>query len=100
MRDLMLLGKKWSENLGPDTGYRIRRLKLSTLAQGLVEWIPVVGASLGKMAEAIIPEDISVNVKNLWKRPSLPCELFLTDIYGGPSAFPQTTSQATKTRFR
>jgi hypothetical protein len=91
MRDLMLLGKKWSENLGADTGYRVRRLKLSKLAQGLVEWIPVVGASLGKMAEAIIPEDISVNVKELWKQPSLPCELFLTDIYAGPSAYRQTT---------
>jgi hypothetical protein len=88
IEELKELGRKWAENCGPITEYRVRRINVAEIAGGMLEAIPLLGG-VGKVVKQLLLatglKELRLTPKILWKRPALSCELFLGDLYEAPS---------------
>jgi hypothetical protein len=82
--DLENLGRKWAANNGPITDYRVRSIKIAEIAEGIFDFVPFLGIIGKAMIKGVDLGGIKLP-KVLWKRPCLPCELFLNDLYKAPS---------------
>jgi hypothetical protein len=86
--ELKALGKKWAENCGPVTNYRVRQINIAEIAGSMFEAMPGLGA-IGKVVRQLLThmdlDKLRLTPKIFWKRPKLKCELFLSDLYRAPS---------------
>jgi hypothetical protein len=88
LEQLRDLGRQCSANLGPVTDYRIRKINIAELAEGLFELIPgfeMIGKMTSRALKAVDLDEISLRWKALWKQPKMRCEIFLTDLYEAPT---------------
>jgi len=86
--ELKALGKKWAENCGPVTDYRVRQINIAEIASNVFDAIPGLGA-IGKVVKQLLTnmelDKLRLTPEIFWKRPKLKCELFLTDLYRAPA---------------
>ncbi len=85
--ELKALGKKWAENCGPATDYRVRQINIAEIAGSVFDAIPGLGA-IGKVVKQLLTnmelDKLRLTPEIFWKRPKLKCELFLSDLYRAP----------------
>jgi hypothetical protein len=96
--ELKALGRKWADNCGPVTDYRVRQINIAEISGSVFEAIPGLGA-VGKVVKQLLTnmelDKLRLTPRIFWKRPKLKCELFLSDLYQAPSAIRPSRTSAT-----